>query len=156
VTLDPGIWVAPVGGDLRLRVRRSSYTRPIRVTAVVRDANGHVRFRRLPRWVAAGWDGLAHFIRFAVTNAEGRVVASGSPTFCPNASNPQRSSPSGGLTDPYPRSCSPLENPFQLSSIWGIRRGWAADAFGALPEGGQYELKPGSDEFVNTRHVTGR
>jgi hypothetical protein len=34
VTLDPGIWVAPVGGDLRLRLRRSSYNRPIREPCV--------------------------------------------------------------------------------------------------------------------------
>ncbi len=143
VSLDPGIWVAALGGDFRLEVQRASYTRPIAAIQAIRGPGGRELRRRLPAWVLDGWNGLAHFFRFVVTDSRGRVAASASPAFCPNSPNAQRASPAGGVANPYPQFCSAMGNPFQLASVWGIRNGWAVDAFDLLAFSGEYQLAPG-------------
>lgn len=142
VSLDPGIWVASLGRDFRIEVRRASYTRPMAAIEVTRGPRGRERRRRLPAWVLDGWNGLAHFFRFVVTDSRGRIAASASPTFCPNFPGAQRASPAGAVADSYPQSCSALGNPFQLASVWGISNGWAADAFDLASSTG-FQLAPG-------------
>lgn len=153
VSLDPGIWVASLGGDFRIEVQRTSYTRPITATQVIRRPRGRER-RRLPARVLDGWNGLAHFFRFVVTDSRGRIAASGSPTFCPNSPGAQRASPAGGVADPYPRFCSAIGNPFQLGSVWGIRNGWAVDPFDLVASNVGYPLAPG--RYTLTATITAR
>jgi len=64
-------------------------------------------------------------------------------TFCPNAYTPQRATPDGAVTSPYPFGCG--FNPFQLGSVWGVASGWGADPFDF---GAPFRLRLG------TYHVT--
>lgn len=143
VALDPGIWVGPVGGDLRIDVAHSYRSRRFTATEVIGSSHGREQVRELPSGMLDGWRGLAHFFRFVLTSTGGLVVAKGFATFCPNTSNPERASPSGGVTNPYPQSCSVLDDPFQLGSVWGIRAGWATDAFDLTAHTNDFQLAVG-------------
>ena len=125
VFLDPGIWVATTHAPLRIDVARSSYTSPVRAVQIIKD-HGVTIERPLPSWVRDGWNGLRDFIRMKVRNVHGKVVASKLITFCPDSYNAERAGPSSATTDLYPQGCGPGD-PFPLSEVWGLARGWAAD-----------------------------
>jgi hypothetical protein len=48
-------------------------------------------------------------------------------TLCPDTFDPERASPDGPSTSPYPQECGALD-PFQLGAVVGIEQGWAVDA----------------------------
>jgi hypothetical protein len=125
VDMDPGIWVASLGSALQFDVRRASYTRPVTITQVIHPPRGRATARPLPATVLDGWNGLKHFIRMTVRNAAGRVVASPWLTLCPNTYDPERATPDSPATSPYPQECG--QDPFPLSMVWGIAKGWATD-----------------------------
>ena len=125
VHMDPGIWVASLGSALQLDVRRASYTKPVTITQIIHTPGGTVQARPLPATLLDGWNGLKHFIRMTVRNSTGKVVASPWLTFCPNTYDPERASPGSPVTSPYPQLCG--QDPFPLSMVWGIAKGWAVD-----------------------------
>jgi hypothetical protein len=127
VYVDPDIWVESAGSGLRLDVQRRSYTSPAKVTQLISTPWGTVQHRTLPAWVNDNWNGLKDFIHFSVKNSHGKRVVSQSLTFCPDSYNPERATPSGAATDPYPWQCS--SDPFPVGQVWGIARGWAVDPF---------------------------
>ncbi len=127
VFVDPGIWVASLGGAFQLNVARASYTRPLTVTQVIKNLQGVTTQRRvLPPQILARWTGLRHFLKITIRNSKGKVVASNSLTFCPAGFELSRATADSALTSRYPNQCS-ASDPFSLGEVWGLARGWAAD-----------------------------
>jgi hypothetical protein len=152
VFLDPGIWVAALHSSLRLDVSRPSYTRPLRVTQVIRTSHGLVS-RRLPHSILDRWAGLRHFMRITVRTMKGRVVASRLMTFCPNTFGPARTGPSSFTRSPFPQSCGAFD-PFPKSQVWGIAKGWATDpAQSGFGPGTAFKLPVG--RYRVTEKITG-
>jgi Lysyl oxidase len=126
IVLDPGIYVAAVGGTFALDVERPDYGQPYSVRQVWNDQAGNHE-RPLPSSVVHGWKGLAQFLHVVVRNASGKVVLDRTLTFCPNSLTPQRISTYGPADPTFPFGCDIGFNPFPRSSVWGIDRGWAVD-----------------------------
>jgi hypothetical protein len=126
VELDPGIWVAAEGAPLRLNVSRSGYTRALHITEVVRGPHGGTRQRRLPHWTAVGWNGLRDFARLTVRSPGGKLRYTSQITFCPDSYTPARTGPDSATTSPYPTQCG-SGDPFPLTEVWGLAKGWATD-----------------------------
>jgi lysyl oxidase len=127
VSVDPGTYVIPVGGTFQVDVTRPDYQYPPTVSQVWTDQYGPEE-RTLPSRIADGWNGLARFIRFEVTNSAGTVVRRGSQTFCPNSFSPQRALPSGPPDPTFPTFCG-ASDPFPIGAVWGIDQGWGVDPF---------------------------
>jgi hypothetical protein len=146
VDMDPGIWVASLGSALQFDVRRASYTKPVTITQVIHPPGGPATARPLPATVLDGWNGLKRFIRMTVRNPAGRVVTAPWLTFCPNTYDPERASPASPATSPYPQECG--QDPFPLSMVWGVAKGWATDPAEDYPDsplgpGPFMRLRPG-------------
>lgn len=135
VFIDPGIWVASLGGAFQLDVKRASYSKPLTVTQVIKNSAGVITQRRvIPARLLKGWNGLSHFLKISIRR-KGKVVASGSLTFCPANYALSRTTPNSPRTSRYPQQCSAGGgfffgggDPFSLGEVWGITRGWAVDA----------------------------
>jgi hypothetical protein len=159
VDMDPGIWVTSLGSALQFDVQRAGYTKPLSIAQIIHAPGGSAGRRALPATVLDGWNGLKHFIRMTVRNAAGQVVASPWLTFCPNTFDPQRASPDSSVTSPYPQECG--QDPFPLSMVWGIAKGWATDPaeyypFSPLGPGPFMALQPGKyrvTEAVNPAYI---
>jgi hypothetical protein len=150
LALDPGIWIEALGSDLRLDVQRASIRQPVTVTEILYVSPGNIQRRRLPSATLDGWNGLKDFLDLTIKDSLGRTVASSSVTFCPDSYDPQRASPSSPVASPYPQLCD--YDPFQVSTVWGIERGWAVDpAQGAWPD---FTLNPGKYTIIET--INGR
>jgi Lysyl oxidase len=151
VFLDPGIYVEALGKALEFDVQRASYAKPLTITQVI-HLPGHVTVhRRLPAWLAAGWNGLRRFLRLSVTNSHGKTVASRVLALCPNSFNPQRAGPASPATSPFPQQCS--SDPFEQAMVLGIQRGWGVDPFGGFGfGGGRFQLKLGT--YTATMRIT--
>ena len=152
VDMDPGIWVASLGSALQFDVRRASYTKPVTITQIIHTSHGTVQ-RPLPASVLDGWNGLKHFIRMTVRNSAGKVVASPWLTFCPNTYDPERASPDSPATSLYPQYCG--QDPFPLSMVYGVTKGWAVDPaenypFSPLGSGPYMKLPPGQYRVTDT------
>jgi len=150
VYLDPNIYVAALGAPFQVDPQRSSYTRPVQAYEIV---DGHRRL--LPSWVMSGWNGLRDFIQLQVRNAKGKVAASRLLNYCPDTYDPARVDPAGATKSPYPQTCRE-QDPFPLSSVWGIARGWATDPteLGHTPN---FKLSPGQyhvTESIPARYVS--
>ena len=137
VHMDPGIWLSSLGSALQFDVQRASYTKPVTLIQVIHTRPGSAKKRPLPATLLDGWNGLKHFIQMTVRNATGTVVASPWLTFCPNTRDPQRASPDSPAAQPYPSECS-SQDPFTLSEVWGIAKGWATDPAESAPGLGTY------------------
>jgi hypothetical protein len=127
VFVDPGIWVASLHATFRLNVQRASYSKPVTATQVITTPWGTTRRQRLPRWSLDQWNGLRHFVRLTVRNHAGTVVASSKQTFCPDSFDPERTGPASTTRSRFPQQCGQFSDPFPLSQVWGIARGWAVD-----------------------------
>jgi Lysyl oxidase len=125
VFIDPGVYVTAVGSALQFDVARAGYGQPITALQVISTGHG-VTKRPLPRKMLAGWHGLRDFLRITMRNTAGKLVASEVRPFCPDTFNPQRSGPNAPAKSPFPWECA--FDPFQLSNVWGIQRGWGDDA----------------------------
>ena len=136
VFVDPGVYVIPVGGSFQIDVSRPDYQYPATVSQVWTDQAGPEE-RSLPGTIADGWNGLARFLRYQVTNSSGTVVRRGGLTFCPNSFSPQRVQPSGPSDPTFPTFCG-ASDPFPIGAVWGIDQGWGVDPFsdGGFFEGG--------------------
>jgi hypothetical protein len=130
VFLDPGMWIAPVGGAFELRATRPDYDSP--VSLVQTDADTGAVLRTLSPQLMDEWNGLGGFVHVRITTPGGREVFSGDFTFCPNTYFRARISDDGPLSTVYPFVCG--GNPFTKGTVWGIEDGWAvngvSDAYG--------------------------
>ena len=124
VFLDPGIWVASVGGAFELRASRPDYdTAP---SLVQTDAVTGTVLRTLPSEMLHGWGGLRDFFHLGVRDPDGNVVLSKDLPFCPNTYNRARLSDDGPLNSVYPYICG--GSPFTRGTVWGIDEQWAVGA----------------------------
>jgi hypothetical protein len=121
VFVDPGAWVTPVGDDFELWVSRPDYDAPITIKQV--DPDTKAVLRTFPAPARGPWAGLKDFAHYTVRDADGKVVAGDTFSFCPNGHPRQRLSDDSPLNPSYPRFCN--GGPFTRGSIWGIDDGWA-------------------------------
>ena len=126
VYLDPGMWVTVSGSPLRFDVQRASYTKPVTITQIIYPPSGGTLRRPLPASTINGFNyGLTKFLKLTVRNSAGKVAAADTIPFCPDTYDPERASPGSPQTSPYPQQCP--TDPFPLSMVWGVQKGWAAD-----------------------------
>ncbi|HEU5416940.1 MAG TPA: lysyl oxidase family protein [Streptosporangiaceae bacterium] len=149
VYLDPGIWVDSLGSALRLNVRRTAYGQPLTITQQIATPWGTTRYRRLPHWTLAGWNGLKNFAELTVRNHAGQVVASHKLTFCPDSYDPERTRPNSPARDRFPQQCS-AGDPFGLGEVWGITRGWAVDPAESDYNGSSFQVGLGTYKVTET------
>jgi hypothetical protein len=153
VDMDPAIWVASLGVALQFDVRRASYTKPVTITQVIHLPGGPTMTRALPGSLLDGWNGLKDFVKMTVRNSKGKVVASPELTFCPNSFDAQQATPGSPATSRYPQECG--FDPFPLSMVMGVERGWAVDLAADYPlsplgPGPFMQLKPGKYKVTDT------
>jgi hypothetical protein len=146
VYLDPGVWVAALGSPLQFDVRRASYTRPFMITQIIHAPGGAVVRRPLPAHVVQWNGGLRDFLTLTARNSQGKVAVSQTIPFCPDTYDPERVTPSGPSTSPYPPQCD--TNLFMKGMVWGVQAGWATDPAESNFLGHQVKLALG------TYHVT--
>lgn len=126
VWLDPGVWVASVGGAFELRASRPDYDTPVGLTQ--NDAETGAVLRTLPAELLDGWSGLADFIHISVRDADDRLVTRTTYPFCPNTYSRARLSDAGPINSVYPYICG--GNPFTRGTVWGIDDQWAVNPIG--------------------------
>jgi Lysyl oxidase len=149
VYLDPGMWVAAFGSPLQLDVRRASYTKPITITQIIYPPSGGTVRRPLPASVINGFNyGLTRFLTLTARNSAGKVAATETIPFCPDTYDPERAGPSSPRTSPYPQQCP--TDPFALSAVWGVQKGWATDPAETNFLGHQVKLAPGTYQVTGT------
>ena len=146
VFLDPGIWVEVLTSPLQFDVRRVSYARPFTITQIIHTPGGGTVRRPLPASVVQWNGGLRRFLTLTARNSAGKVAASQKIPFCPDTYDPERVSPSGPATTPFPPQCD--TNPFMKGMVWGVQTGWATDPAESNFLGHQVKLALG------TYHVT--
>jgi hypothetical protein len=159
IFVDPGVYVAPIGGTFSLHVARPDYSAPASVRQVWTDSTGEHQ-RPLPSAVLDGWRGLGRFLHVVVRNADGKVVRRATVTFCPNSFGPQRVKPNGPADPTFPFECFSF-NPFLVSGVWGIDRGWAVDPLSAGgsffgPFGGGIRFRGPDGTYVVTASIMPR
>ena len=149
VYLNPGMWVAASGSPLQLDVQRASYTKPVTNTQVIYPPSGGTVRRPLPASTISGFNfGLTKFLKLTARNLAGKVVAAETIPFCPNTYDPQRTGPGSPRTSPYPLQCP--TNPFALSMVWGVQKGWATNPAETNFLGHQTKLSPGVYKVTGT------
>jgi hypothetical protein len=147
-TADLGLWIASVGGDFQIDVRRPGYGA---WNAVQVNSATAGRVRSIPAGVVNPIRGLKRFLSVQFVGAQGHVAARREVTFCPNG-QAARVNDSGLFNSTYLSYCQDLSGfPFVRGEVWGIDSGWAVSPtlasgllpgfpFGALPPG---PLPPG-------------
>ena len=150
VSFDPEIWMAALGSPLQFDVQRAGYTKPLTLTQIIHPPYGGVVRRPLPSSLLDHWYGLTRFATLTIRNSAGQVVATQQAGFCPNNYNSARVSPGSPPTTPYPNQCG--SNPFTLSMVWGVQKGWADEPVqffsGKMPLGVYHET-----ETINPRYT---
>lgn len=124
--VDPGTYVAAVGGTLDLRVTRSSYDTPVDLVQI--DPQTHQVVRDLPEDLLDGWFGLGDFLSLRIRDKEGKQVFFRTTTFCPNDGQHERVTDEGPSLPQYPLWCT--AHPLMKGMVWGIDEGWAVGALG--------------------------
>lgn len=124
VWVDPGTWIAAVGGGFELVLGRPDYQTPISVEQV--DPRTGMVVRTLPTELLDGWFGMRDFLHVSVRDGRGRLVLRQAITFCPNGYTRARLSDEGPMTSSYPSFCG--GNPFTRGMVWGIDDHWAVGA----------------------------
>ena len=124
VWVDPGTWIASVGGGFELVMARPDYETPISVSQV--DPLTGTVVRTLPVEMLDGWSGLRDFVHVSVRDGRGRLVLRQALPFCPNGYSRARLSDDGPMTPSYPSFCG--GNPFTRGMVWGIDDHWAVAA----------------------------
>jgi len=126
VYLDPGTWLASVGGTFELRASRADYDSPI-VLAQTDAVTGAV-LRTLPSDMLEGWYGLRDFVHISVRGVDGKPLLRYPTPFCPNTWYRQRLNDEGPVNSRYPYFCS--GGFFTRGMVWGVDEGWAVPALG--------------------------
>ena len=126
IYVDPGVYLAAVGGAFQVNVWRNDYDSPIQAAQIIGGA-ATTSVRPLPSGWVTSLNGLDHFFHVIVWNSRGDKVASQSIPFCP-AGIDQRINDLGPANPTFPRNC--FTSPFALGAVFGIDRGWATAALG--------------------------
>lgn len=121
--VDPGVWVASVGGAFELRATRPDYDTP--VSFVQTDASTGEILRTLPLELLRGWSGLKDFVHLSVRDAHGTLLTRQVFDFCLNTYYRARLDDEGPLNSEYPYICG--GNPFTRGMVWGIDDHWAVN-----------------------------
>ena len=155
---DPGIWLAALGSPLEFNVQRAAYTKPVTLTQIIHPPYGGVIRRPLPSALLDHWFGLTRFATLTMRNSAGQVVISNHVTFCPNSFGPARVTPASPPTSPYPMGCG--SNPFTISQVWGVQKGWAAEpdsfVFGKLPLGVYHLTETISPQYTRLFNIAAK
>jgi hypothetical protein len=154
-TADLGLWIASVGGDFQIDVRRPGYGT---WSAFQVNSATATRVRSIPAGLLDPIRGLKRFLSVRFVDARGRTAAQRTVTFCPNG-QAARVDDSGSFNSTYLSSCQDFSGfPFVRGEVWGINSGWAVTptlasgslsglSIGAFPPGA---LPPGV--FPRLRH----
>lgn len=126
VYVDPGMYVASVGGTFQVNVWRSDYDHAPQAAQII-SGPGTPSARPLPTGLVRSLNGLNNFYHVVIRDKKGHLVSQQSLPFCPSGSD-QRTNSSGPPNPTFPRNC--LSGPFALGSVLGIDRGWAVSALG--------------------------
>jgi len=145
VSLDAGVYVVALGSALQFDVQRTSYAKAITAEQIIRGSGGQVTKRPVPNKWFDGFLGLKDFLRTTIKNSSGKIVGNQVTDFCPGSFGQQRSSPNAPPRSPFPFGC--FGNPFEFGTVWGLQRGWGADA-----AGGRFRLRLGTYQL--TVHLT--
>lgn len=140
VYLDLGIYAAPTGGALELHAKRPDYESPLEVTQV--DGEGNI-VRAVPADLPVSWRGLDGFSTVTFKRPNGRLIATKTTNFCPNAYGRQRLDDSGPQTESFPDSCGRSRFPFLKGLVWGIDAGWAVNVLSGRHGAARQELPLG-------------
>lgn len=151
IFLDPGVYVAAFGSQLRFDVSRASYAKPLTITQVIHVPGAGTEYRPLPSWTLNGWNGLRRFLRVTVKNSSGKTIASRIVSFCPNSFITQRADPNAPMNSPFPQLCE--ADPFPLGMVWGIQRGWGVDPIGGGFEFGGLAIKAKRGYYTATVNI---
>ncbi|MFI6284705.1 lysyl oxidase family protein [Streptomyces sp. NPDC051018] len=125
VFLDLGTYVSAEGSPLEFTVTRASYNDPVVARQIIRTGK-KVTTRTLPAGMVKDFSGLQSFLQITLTDSAGNNVLTRQEAFCPNNAS-GRIRPDAPATSKYPQSCP--TNPFTLGSVWGVQKGWAANAY---------------------------
>ncbi|HEX5902225.1 MAG TPA: lysyl oxidase family protein [Actinomycetota bacterium] len=141
VSLDPGVWVTPVGGDFELWLRRADYDTPFSFVQV--DSGSGAVLRTLPLSMAAGTNGLSDFAGYEIRDGRGDLVARQTTDYCPNSFFHQRLSDESPLNPHYPYDCNNAYSAgaFLKGAVWGIDEGWASGLVGSGYYGGSVRFR---------------
>jgi hypothetical protein len=121
---DLGVHAVAAKAAFEIRTARgASYRDPIKGTLTVDGTT-----TELPSALFKDVNQLSKFFAYSVTNKAGKVVKTGSSSFCPNSYAAARAVPDGATTSPYPQGCG--THPFAKGSVLGIARGWSVPALG--------------------------
>jgi hypothetical protein len=152
VYVDPGIWMTSLGAALQFDVSRASYQTPVTLTQIIARSGHSPHTRLLPASMLDGWNGLKDMVRLTVRDRAGKLVGSTRFTVCPDAYDTERATPDSPDTSPYPQTGCYTADPFPLSQVWGIAKGWGID-----PGTAQFTLTAGSTykvtETITPRYV---
>lgn len=142
IGIDLGVWIAAANGDFEVRLSRPDYLTDI--TASQTTSTGVV-IRPIPPEDLLGWYGLNDFLHISIKDEAGRAVYRLVQPFCPGGWDQDRVDDSGPANPTYPQWCG--GNPFTLSTVWGIDRGWAVNALqwtwipGRVVPAGHYDIR---------------
>jgi hypothetical protein len=125
--IDPGMWVASVGGGFHLQVARPDYVSPVDIVQLDRETGDVVQ--DLPEDVLDGWFGLEKVFRMTLKDEDGVRVWAKTRGWCPNEGEPQRVNDQGPEAPSYPFYCGGY-HPLTRGMVWGIDEGWAVGALG--------------------------
>ncbi len=128
---DLGLWVASVGGNFQIDVRRPNYGA---WSASQIDSATGALLRPVPAAMIDSSGGLKRFLSVRFFDSRGRIAVRRLVTFCPNGES-ARVDASGPLNQTYPSDCfSASTFPFVRGIVWGIDSGWAvAPAISTIP-----------------------
>jgi hypothetical protein len=121
VVVDPGVWIASVGGPFELRASRPDYDTPVSLAQT--DAGTGAVLRDLSPELLDGWAGLKDFVHIAIRDLDGKLALRSPMSFCPNSWSRSRVNDEGPLISRYPYFCG--GNPFTKGTVYGIDAGWA-------------------------------
>ena len=128
VYFDPGIWLASFRSAFQLNVSRAGYRSPETAEQVIRTPGGTLT-RPVPSALLDGWSGLRHFLYVTIRTTKGQFITGRGLPFCPDSYELAKATVASANTSPYPQQCAGGD-PFALGEVWGLSRGWAADAYG--------------------------
>lgn len=140
-SVDLGMVVTPVGGDLEIRASRASYDVAPTVTQV--DSLTGAVIQTFGPGSLRSWRGLRRFFEVTATTPEGDLVVLRHLPFCPNAT--ERLSDTAPVTPRYPALCG-TQIPFVRGMVWGLEQGWASEIASIVdraPSRVRLQLAPG-------------
>ena len=118
-TADLGLWIAAVGGDFQIDLKRPGYGA---WTAFQVNSATATALRSIPASLVDPIRGFKRFLSVRFVDARGRTAAHREVTFCPN-SQAARVDDSGPFNPTYLSFCQDFSGfPFVRGEVWGINQ----------------------------------